>query len=251
MFDPQVDDEFCSYFANNFGVLVVSIDYHKAPRNPFPGPVEDIAAIVSAVLSDDSLPIDHDKIAIGGFSAGGNLSLAISQKPELHKLIKAAVCFYAPLDFGTTAAQKLAGRPRPDKPDMLAPFLQTFDDAYVPEGTDVHNPMLSPMYAPRKSLPEWLYVICGEEDCLCLEDRAFAERAAGIERPDPKLPHPVHEINEDSWEVGPVKWELVRGMAHNFTHLKKRKPDEEKERLKVSHDIYARLFEWLQAGPWA
>ncbi|KAK8010506.1 alpha/beta hydrolase fold protein [Apiospora arundinis] len=242
--DAADDDEFCSYVAATFGVVVVSIAYHLAPQSPFPGPVDNVAAIASAAIADPALPIDRRRIAIGGFSAGGNLALAVSQKPELRSLIRAAVSFFAPLDMATPVSQKLEGRLRPDKPDMLAAFLKIFNDAYIPRGTDLTNPLLSPLYADRDKLPPWLYVIGAEEDCLCKDSQAFAVKASG-------LPGDSKTLDSDSWEVGKVRWELMRGMAHNFTHLKQRKEVDETRRRHANAALYARIFKWLENGPWA
>lgn len=241
--DAVDDDEFCSYIANTFGVVVVNIDYHKAPRNQFPGPVDDVVNIAVAAIGDPSLPVDRSRIALGGFSAGANLALAASQKPELEGCVQAVVCFFGSLDMATPVSQKLVTRFCPDRPDMLAKLLPIFNDAYIPPGTDLTDPILSPFYAERNSLPPWLCVIGAEEDCLCLENQSFAQKMAGA-------PTNGQSVEHDSWTIGKVKWELMRGMTHNFTHLKKRDRSQEKQRLAANTSLYARIFRWLETGPW-
>ncbi|KAI1842739.1 hypothetical protein JX265_005066 [Neoarthrinium moseri] len=238
------DDEFCSYIANTFNVVVVNIDYHKAPRNPFPGPINDVVAIAGAAIADEELPIDRRRIAMGGFSAGGNLALAASQRAELHDVIQAVVSFFAPLDMATPVSRKLETRLRPDKPDMLAGILGIFNEAYMTPGTNPTNPLLSPIYAKRDALAAWLCVIGAEEDCLCLESRDFAEKMA-------LSPDNEGKSESDTWERGKVKWELMRGMAHNFTHLRKRAPSAEIRRKEANVALYGRIFAWLHSGPWS
>src|SRR5947207_2506597 len=72
--DPETDDEFCSFLAQNFHIIVVSVNYHKSPSYKFPCAVGDVAAIADAVIRDESLNIDREKVAMGGFSEGGNLA---------------------------------------------------------------------------------------------------------------------------------------------------------------------------------
>lgn len=81
--DTQQDDEFCTMWAKRTGMLIVSLDYSKAPLHPFPSAVHDIAAVTDAVLADASLPIDKAGVIMGGFSAGANLALCASQLPGL------------------------------------------------------------------------------------------------------------------------------------------------------------------------
>ena len=103
---PHVDDRFCTEFSNDNNFLVVSLDYPKAPTNPFPAAVQELIKTVKSVLKDESLPFDKDKVAIGGFSAGGNLSLAVCQDKGLQGKIGGVISFYAPLDFTTDTKVK-------------------------------------------------------------------------------------------------------------------------------------------------
>lgn len=74
-----LDDSSCHYFANEFNFHVVGIKYGKALSCPFSHLVQDAAEVAKPVLTDDYLPIDHSKVAMGGFSVGGNPSLAIAR----------------------------------------------------------------------------------------------------------------------------------------------------------------------------
>jgi acetyl esterase/lipase len=81
--NSSFDDKWCAHFCNMYGILVVSLDYCKAPSARFPIPVDDVEELVKAVLSDDSLPIDKGRVVMGGFSTGGNLALSVAQAPDL------------------------------------------------------------------------------------------------------------------------------------------------------------------------
>lgn len=101
MCSPLIDDRFCTDFSNDNNFLVVSLDYPKAPTHPFPAAVQSLNKAVKSILNDESLPFDKEKVAIGGFSAGGNLSLAVCQDKSLQGKIGGLISFYAPVDFTT------------------------------------------------------------------------------------------------------------------------------------------------------
>ncbi|EHL00555.1 putative AB hydrolase superfamily protein [Glarea lozoyensis 74030] len=112
---PKADDKFCSEFANKYGVLVVNLDYPKSPASKFPAPSEALVDLVHAVLTDTSLPFDPKKVAIGGFSAGGNLSLSVAQFPSLKGKIGGVVAYYPPVNFSVPVEVDPVVRARREK----------------------------------------------------------------------------------------------------------------------------------------
>jgi acetyl esterase/lipase len=77
---PEQDDERCARFVRALGITVISVDYRLAPRHPFPAGLEDCyAALQWAASHSQELNIDPQRIAVGGGSAGGGLSAALSQ----------------------------------------------------------------------------------------------------------------------------------------------------------------------------
>jgi len=78
--DLDTHDDLCRFLAREAGVVVLSVDYRRAPEDPFPAGVDDaLSAFRFAVENADRLGADASAVAVGGDSAGGNLAAAVSQ----------------------------------------------------------------------------------------------------------------------------------------------------------------------------
>jgi acetyl esterase len=98
--DLDTHDEPCRMLCRHAEVQVLSIDYRLAPEHPFPAGVRDaVAAFRWAVAHAAQLGADPQRVAVGGDSAGGNLSAVTAQlaardggpAPALQLLIYPAV----------------------------------------------------------------------------------------------------------------------------------------------------------------
>jgi acetyl esterase/lipase len=173
--------------------VVVSVEYRRAPEHPFPAAVDDaVAATRWALAHAAELGGDPQRVAVAGDSGGGNLAAVVSQQLR---------------DAGgpQPAAQLLLypnvarGADQPSVAEFgQLPFLALADMAwytrqYVPRGTDLADPRISPAEGRLAGLPPALVVTAGA-DALRDSGRAYAEaiRAAGgraesLELPD--MPH--------------------------------------------------------------
>ncbi len=241
--DPEWDDEFCASWAKRTGMLVVSLDYRKAPLHSFPTPVYDIAAVANAVLEDETLPIDKSKLVIGGFSAGANLALCASQLPGLNGNIKAALAFYPIVDWGAPPEAKLAARPYKGGPkDKLADWAAWIDWGYVSVGQDRRDPLLSPYYAKKEDLPPWIYVIAAQWDMLRLESQEWIHKLADLQ--DVK-------DQEAPFEKGTYKWTMAARLSHGFTHHFGESAEKKAKLEKRCEEYYTEAWSWLKKGPLA
>ncbi|KAK4141005.1 Alpha/Beta hydrolase protein [Dichotomopilus funicola] len=240
------DDEWNRAFANSHTVLVISLNYRKAPAHPFPTALYDLEALYLAALDDPTLPIDRRPVpsppsnkatgragkkrtrtALLGFSAGANLSLSLSLLPSVQThplgLPLAALSIYGHLDLTYPPSQKLPNRPYKPSPhlplprgtprnhDVLLGLAEAFEWAYVPYGTDLGDPLVSPgASAPpasssgkgkeeRGGLPPFVGVVGAELDMLAHEGWRLACRLSR-ER-NGKRVVPDRESGEVRWRV--------------------------------------------------
>ena len=78
--DLDTHDEACRLLCQNAQVQVLSVDYRLAPEHPAPAAVNDcLDALKWAHKNAKQLGVDPNKIAVGGDSAGGNLTAVVSQ----------------------------------------------------------------------------------------------------------------------------------------------------------------------------
>jgi acetyl esterase/lipase len=77
---PEQGHALCSRWADELGLLVVSVDYRHAPEHPFPAALDDCYTALRWMHDEaEALGVDPDRVAVGGDSAGGHLAAAVSQ----------------------------------------------------------------------------------------------------------------------------------------------------------------------------
>lgn len=99
--DLDTEHARCVKIAQDGNAVVVTVDYRLAPEHPFPAGVEDCyAALEWLARESNALGIDPDKIVVGGSSAGGALTAAVSQMARDRKgpAIALQMLFYPVID---------------------------------------------------------------------------------------------------------------------------------------------------------
>jgi acetyl esterase len=74
----ETHDNICQRLAQESGWTVVSVAYRLAPEHPFPAPLEDAYAATEYVLEHPEEFDGDGTVAVGGDSAGANLSIGVS-----------------------------------------------------------------------------------------------------------------------------------------------------------------------------
>jgi acetyl esterase len=174
-------DPVARYLADHAGVRVLSVEYRRAPEHRFPAAVADaITAFEYAHRQATDLGADPDRIAVGGDSAGGNLAAVTAQQAARRGggVPAFQLLMYPPTDFSTR---------RPSR-DLFAQG-STFTDQnlrwalanYIPPGTDLSDPLLSPLHGDVTDLPP-AYIASAGFDPIRDDGVAYADklRAGGI-----------------------------------------------------------------------
>lgn len=209
MGQPASDDHINARLAAN-GFLVIALPYPLAPANSYPAPLVALVSQMQKALTDSDLPIDASRIGVIGFSAGGNLALTIQQLDEAPE-IKATIVFCPPVSFGLTVRELLERRTPAarSKDDFLAPWVPRMEWGYVPAGTSLEDPKLSPKFASLNSLSEWIFVVGAECDVLCAEAGEMVAKWLGEE-------YGENGRDEMSGKNGKIRWLLAKGQKHSY-----------------------------------
>jgi acetyl esterase/lipase len=278
--DPDDDDEWNRNFCDSHDFLVVALNYSKAPFSPFPKAIYDIEALMLAVIADESLPIDKSRVAVGGFSAGGNLALAVCQLPSIHEKVKpsAILPVYPVVDQTLPGEERelrryfksdLSPGMRSQKTDMLTAMSRAFGWSYIYPGQDLRDPLLSPIFAARETLPPNLYIVAAELDSLGHEAWRMACQYSGrpIPKPEDKLgqekaaekqgelilDNERFAFRHEPGDGTSIRWLLIPDQLHGFDRLPPRwHGGEESMRDAVAKTkLYQKLLgEWLHQVVW-
>ena len=75
---PSDDGRWIGTVVDECQAVVVSVDYRRAPEHPFPTAVDDgVDAVLYIAENAKELGVDKDKIALSGFSSGGNMAFTV------------------------------------------------------------------------------------------------------------------------------------------------------------------------------
>ncbi len=173
--DLDSHDALCRQIALDAKCVVVSVDYRLAPEHKYPAAVHDCYAATCWVHENaDLLGVDHQRIAVGGDSAGGNLATVVARlaKERRNPALVFQLLIYPVTDlrsFDTAsyldnATGKLLTRST----------MQWFAQHYLRTDADRQDPSASPLMANNLiGLPPAL-VITAEHDPLRDEGEAYA-----------------------------------------------------------------------------
>ncbi|CBQ67401.1 conserved hypothetical protein [Sporisorium reilianum SRZ2] len=244
------DSRFCAYAARSLPAIVIDVDYSHAPENPWPAAVEDVDSAIQfakhfarenrkqrrrhgavGATGFKEWLWDSNRIALVGFSSGGNLALIGSTRTEVHGGVQAVVAFYPSTNLDEDPYAKpqltpLKGAAGGTLPPWLRKILYR---CYVPieKVKDRKQPLISPFFADPDTFPSSVTIITAEQDSLAREGRKLADKLD----------------TSSTFKGSIVPWE-ARGQGHNWDKMTK--ANSEPEQLK--DEAYALTLRRIRAA---
>ncbi len=169
-------DATCRELAQGAGCVVVSVDYRLAPEHRYPAAPNDCFAALQWVAANAaSLGADPKRLAVGGDSAGGNLSavVALMARDKGGPAIRFQLLIYpvTDADFTTASyAQNANGYL------LTTSAMKWFWAHYIPDEAKRREPYASPLRAKDLAGLPPAWVCTAEFDPLRDEGEAYAKR---------------------------------------------------------------------------
>lgn len=174
--DIDTHDNVSRSLANGAGCIVVSVDYRLAPEHPFPAAPEDCYAATCWVAQHaPQFNGDPTRIAVGGDSAGGNLTAVVAQmaRDRGGPLLAFQLMIYPATNF---AMNTPSIRENGEGYGLTSDDMDWFTGHYLTSEEDKQNPLASPLLASDLSgLPPAL-VITAEYDPLRDEGEQYGQK---------------------------------------------------------------------------
>jgi acetyl esterase/lipase len=165
-------------WAEQFNLVVVSVEYRLAPETPHPGPVNDCyAGLVWTAENAAELGFDPDRLIVAGASAGGGLAAAIAlmARDKGGPALFGQMLIYPMLDDrnDTPSSHQMVGKGVWDQVSNQTGWSALLGDA-------VGGPDVSPYAAPARAeslagLPP-AYIDVATAETFRDEDVAYASR---------------------------------------------------------------------------
>ncbi len=180
--DLESHDPLCRALANQVPCVVVSVDYRLAPEAKFPAAVEDAYAATQWIAAHaGELGIDRNRIAVGGDSAGGNLSAVVC---HIARDRKGPELVYQLLIYPGTDMRMLSPsiEENAEGPLLTKASMIWFMGHYLRDDEDKLNPLASPALASDLSDLPAAFILTAECDPLRDEGEDYGRGldAAGV-----------------------------------------------------------------------
>jgi acetyl esterase len=197
---------------------VLSVEYRKAPEDPFPAGLNDAESALRWLLDNGgTCGLDADRIIVAGDSAGASIAAALAiRMRDCDMPLFGQALIYPATDLANDTPSR---RQFAEGYSVSGSTLRWFAEHYLSAGTLATDPYASPLLARDLShLPPTL-LITADHDPLRDEGRAYAQRliAAG------------NDVCYEEW----------RGTVHGFLIMDRT--------TAASRKVIARIGEWANS----
>jgi acetyl esterase/lipase len=194
------------------GVRTLAVGYRLAPEHPFPAAFDD-ALTAWHFLRQQGIAPEH--VAVGGDSAGGGLTLALTMRlRERSEPLPACLWLVSPWTDLTMSGSTLVTKDAVD-PLIHKGYLGELADAYLHGVADHRDPRVSPLFGDLSQLPPMLIQVGSDETLL--DDAVRLAAAAGAAAAPVTLeiwPHMIHAWH--LWNAQLEAGRLALGSAGRF-----------------------------------
>ena len=218
--DLETHDAVCRRLCHDAGMLVIAVDYRRAPEHPFPAAPDDAEAAVRwAAAHAAELGCDPARLAVAGDSAGAQLAAVAAMRVAGDVPLRGLGLIYPPaLHHGETLPSRSENG---EGKFLTASAMVWFMDAYL--GTDAAmawHPEVALLHAPRLDAlpPTWIATL--GHDPLRDEGIALAGAIAraGVDVEHVHEPSGVHACIHFT-ALSPVGERLMAGLAQWLRQL--------------------------------
>lgn len=180
------DDEFCRFVSSQTRYTVVDVQYRLPPEHPFPAAFHDAEDVVNWARSQPDC-FDASEISLCGFSAGGNIALAISASSQFCKegqpsIFQAVISIYGPTNMALETPEK----PQADRSNWIMRkifpgFSHLCHKCLNRDQLDPKDPRLSPVFANPHNFPDNILTITAAQCSFAIESEQLAEKIGSID----------------------------------------------------------------------
>lgn len=198
------------------GLRTLAVEYRLAPEHPFPAAHDDAEKAWRWLLAQGFSP---DRIAIGGDSAGGALTVALMTRlRDAGAGLPACGWLISPWTDLALTGGTLASKEAVD-PLIHKSYLDELAAAFVPAGIDRADPRVSVLNAGLRGLPPLLIQVGSDETLLDNSVRlAGAAGAADVAVTLEIWPHMIHAFPLWNAQLADARTALAHAGAFMRAH---------------------------------
>lgn len=175
---PTTHRNLAAHLSAGSGREVLLVDYRLAPEHPFPAAIDDGYSVYNWLLDRGFKGKD---VVIGGDSAGGGLTMALSYRlRESGKELPKALFLLSPWLDLTASGESHTTKVEVDPMIRLGSLINA-REWYCNE-EQFENPLVSPVFGELNGLPP-IYIQVGSDEILLSDSEMLAKKAkaAGVD----------------------------------------------------------------------